>query len=76
MILSHIDIENAVKEGGIVITPYEKSEMITTLRSLSANVEKLRQDVSRLTVNFSVFKWLIGIFIGVASILIAVVIAR
>lgn len=65
------EIEAVVESEGMAL-----SEMITTLRSLSANVGKLTQDVSRLTVNFSVFKWLIGIFIGVASILIAVVIAR
>lgn len=65
------EIEAVVESDGMAL-----SEMLTTLRSLSSNIGTLTQDVTKMTVNFSSFKWLIGILIGVASVMIAVLLAK
>lgn len=61
------EIEAVVESDGMAL-----SEMLTTLRSLSSNIGTLTQDVTKMTANFSSFKWFIGALIGVASVLIAV----
>jgi len=62
------EIEAIVESDGMAL-----SEVLTTLRALSTNVGTLATDVTKMTGDFSSFKWFIGILVGILAILVAII---
>ncbi len=67
--LSSSDVEPLIRSEGMAF-----SEILTTLRSLSATVQQLTHDVSMLTHDVSTLKWwtvsIVGAGIGIIAILV------